>query len=148
MSRSNLVTFMLFLLPFAAAVRGDVIVGNPADPGSGAEGPFDDYHGEYQQVYSSGLFSGPYDITGLEFFNTAFQAASGTNLGSGSVVISLSTTAADWNTLSNTFSANLGPIETQVFSGTIGGPWTFPGTLVLPFSSPFIYDPSQGNLLV
>ncbi|MBV8842126.1 MAG: hypothetical protein JO307_04870 [Bryobacterales bacterium] len=148
MRSSNLFAFTLVLVPFATLAHADVIAGDPAhpDPGTGLCVPFACfYQGEYQQVYSSSLFSGPFDITGLQFFDSIFAP---TGRASGSEVISLSTTSANWNTLSSTFSANVGPTATQVFNGTIGAARPFPGTLVLPFSTPFLYDPSKGNLLV
>lgn len=60
----------------------------------------------------------------------------------------MSTTAAAWNTLSTNLAANIGSNNTQVFTGNIGAPGTFPGTLNFLFSSPFFYDLSQGNLLI
>jgi len=136
----------LVLLPLAATVQAQVLAGSPADPNTGSCIPFACfYHGEYEQVYTKNLFPGRYKITGLEFFDTIFAP---TGTASGSVVISLSTTSADWNTLSSTLSSNVGSDQVEVFKGMIGPPWTFPGTLKFPFSVPFIYDPSKGNLLV
>ena len=143
----TLLTANLVLLSLSLAARGDIIVGAPPDSGFGNCFPFGcDYSTEYQQVYTSSLFPGPYQITGLEFFNT--QDNTGSVLNSGSVAISLSTTPADWNTLSSTYSNNIGANNTLVFSGTIGGPWSFPGTLTFNFSTPFLYDPAAGNLLM
>lgn len=98
-------------------------------------------------MYTHGDFPGAYNITGVEFFNTSYNSSSN-SLNSGSVTISLSTTAANWNTLSTSFAANLGGNNTQEFSGTIGGPWAFGDSLTFNFSTPFLYDPSVGNLLM
>jgi hypothetical protein len=62
--------------------------------------------------------------------------------------ISLSTTSADWNTLSLSPTQNIGADDTQVFSGNLDQPWAFGDTLSIAFSTPFTYDPSEGNLLV
>jgi hypothetical protein len=139
---------MLILVSFPASTKADVLAGDPAnpDPGTGLCMPFGCfYQGEYQQVYTSSLFPGPFQIMGLEFFDSIFPP---TGRASGSVAISLSTTSANWNTLSSTLSANIGGNQKQVFNGTIAPPYPFPGTLMFPFSTPFVYDPSQGNLLL
>ena len=93
------------LLVFAAltpAMAGTVIVGTPADPGLGNSFPFGGNYdaatnGQYQQVYTQSLFTGPITITGLEFYNTQ-ENGSATAMNTGTFTISLSTTAADWNT--------------------------------------------------
>src|ERR1035438_3751318 len=66
------------LLVFAAltpAMAATIVVGLPADIQGGNAFPFGgDYshntNGEYQQVYTHSLFTGPITITGLEFYNT------------------------------------------------------------------------------
>jgi len=126
----------------------DTIVGQPADSGSGNCFPFGcPYNAEYQQVYTSSAFSGPITITGLEFFNTQANEGS-TSLPTGNYTIDLSTTSADWNSLSSNFSSNVGPDNTQVFSGSISQAWTFGDTLDIAFSTPFTYNPANGNLLM
>ena len=62
--------------------------------------------------------------------------------------ISLSTTSADWNTISSTFASNIGANNTQVFLGNLAQPWAFGDTLILNFSTPFTYNPALGNLLM
>ena len=125
----------------------DQIIELPADPGQGNYYPFGGYSGRYQQVYTSKAFSGAITISALEFFNT--QGNSGaTSTPSGTWTIALSTTSADWNTLSTNFSANVGGNNTVVFSGNLFQPWRFGNTLRINLSTPFTYLPRLGNLLM
>lgn len=148
-----LVAFILCLLLAAPAMAG-VTIGLPADVGVGNCFPFGCAYstygsGEYQQVYNSGQFATdtPITITSLEFYNTAFNF-NATAMNSGNWTISLSTTPADWNTLVPNFASNLGGNNTQVFSGNLAQPWGFGKTLQINLSTPFIYDPLAGNLLM
>jgi hypothetical protein len=143
--------FLLLLALGASTLCGaaPIVVGTPADSGTGNAFPFGgSFNGEYQQVYSSSLFSGPILITGLEFFDTQSDGG-GTALTGGTFTISLSITSADWDTLSGTLANNIGADETEVFSGTLAQPWAFGDTLSIPFSTPFTYTPGPGaNLLL
>lgn len=137
---------MLCLSFVVPAAKADVTIGLPA--ASNNCFPFGcGYSGEYQQVYTHGAFSGPITITNLEFFNTPYNSHA-TAMNSGTWTISLSTTSADWTTLSNTFASNIGSNNTQVFSGNLAQSWTFGDTLTIHLSTPFTYNPSQGNLLM
>jgi hypothetical protein len=132
----------------AIPAAANTILGLPADSGTGNSFPFGSaYSGEYEQVYTKGAFPGTMTVTGLMFFNTQFNSHA-TSLNTGTWTISLSTTSADWNTLSGTFAANIGGDNTQVFSGNIGQPWTFGDTLTINFSTPYTYNPANGNLLM
>lgn len=93
------------------------------------------YLGEYQQIYSASMFSGPVYITGITFFPTASV------LISGQFTIHLSTTSAGVTTISSTYANNIGADNTQFFSGTVSNVNSFAG-------GPFLYDPSLGNLLM
>jgi len=144
------------LLVFAAltpAMAGTVIVGTPADAGTGNSFPFGGNYdsfadGQYQQVYTHSLFTGPITITGLEFYNTQKNGGA-TAMNTGTFTISLSTTAADWNTLSPTAASNIGGDNTLVFSGSLAQTWAFGDTLSIAFSTPFTYTPGAGaNLLL
>jgi hypothetical protein len=144
------------LLVFAAltpATAGPVIVGTPADAGTANCFPFgckyDTYtNGTYQQVYTQSLFTGPITITGLEFYNTQNNGGA-TAMNTGTFTISLSTTAADWNTLSTVAASNIGVDNTQVFSGSLAQAWAFDKTLSITFSTPFTYTPgANANLLL
>ena len=142
---------LCFVLLTAASAVAGVIVGQPADPGTGNCYPFGCAYGgngtEYQQVYNSGQFSGPITINNLEFYNTQFDFAA-TAMNSGTWAISLSTTSADWNTLSGNFAANIGANNTLVFTGNLDQTWAFGDTLQISLTTPFTYDPSMGNLLM
>jgi hypothetical protein len=128
----------------------DEIIGLPASSSTGNCLPFGCPYSilpEYQQVYTAGAFSGPITITELKFFNTEYNSGA-TAINPATWAISLSTTSADWNTLSGTFAANIGPDNTTVFSGSLAQPWAFGDTLTIVLSTPFVYDPGDGNLLM
>jgi hypothetical protein len=135
-------------------VNGTVATGNkivvipPPDPNAGNCFPFGcAYKGEYQQVYTASLFRRPIKITGLQFYDSQTDTGA-TTMNDGTWQISLSTTSADWNTLSAEFTDNVGADNTVVFRGTLLQPWTFPYTLNIPLKVPYIYDPAAGNLLL
>jgi hypothetical protein len=142
--------FLLAILLLAALpAAADIIIGFPPDSGTGNRYPFGSaYSGEYQQVYSHTQFSGPITITNLEFYNTEYNSGA-TAMNSGNWMISLSTTSADWNTLSPTYANNIGANNTLVFNGNLYQPWAFGNTLQIILSTPFTYDPAaNGNLLM
>ena len=154
MSRTKLLLFaipliLLYVITVAPVFADDVIVGSPSDAGTGNCYPFGcAYSGEYQQVYTSSQFAtGPVLITGLEFFNTQFDVGA-TGMNSGNWAISLSTASVDWNTIGTTYANNIGPDNTLVFNGDLSQPWSFGDTLTIGLTTPFTYDPSQGNLLM
>jgi hypothetical protein len=67
--------------------------------------------------------------------------------------VNLSTTSKPPDQLSSTFADNVGPDDTQVFSGPLHTAVTFSGDptnfeVVINFSTPFYYDPMKGNLLL
>lgn len=67
--------------------------------------------------------------------------------------VNLSTTSKTADALSSTFAENVGPDDTQVFSGPLQAAVTLTGDptnfeVVLNFTTPFSYDPSKGNLLL
>jgi len=138
----------LFLLT-AMSASADVVVGLPPAAGGGNCFPFGCvYNAEYQQVYNHGQFGvAPITITDLEFFNTQTDVGA-TAMRSGTWTISLSTTAADWNTISGTYASNIGADNTTVFSGNLSQPWAFGDTLEIVLTTPFTYNPLSGNLLL
>lgn len=144
----KLLLFVALCLVIAVPAFADIVIGNPPDQGTGNCFPFGcAYTTNYQQVYSHPQFGGAILITGLEFFNT--QVDNGANMmNSGTWTISLSTSANNWNTLSSTFSQNLGGDNTQVFKGNLSQSWAFGDILTINLSTPFLYDPSKGNLLM
>jgi hypothetical protein len=132
-----------------APALADQTIGLPPDSNTGSCIPFGcAYNGEYQQVYTARAFSGPITINDLEFFNTSFNSGA-SSMNGGFWTISLSTTSADWNTLSGNFSSNIGPDNTVVFSGDLVQPWGFGDTLHINLTTPFTYTPGPGaNLLL
>jgi hypothetical protein len=67
--------------------------------------------------------------------------------------VDLSTTSKTPDGLSSTFAENVGPDDTQVFSGPFQTAVTFNGDptnfeVTINFVTPFFYDPAKGNLLV
>jgi PEP-CTERM motif len=146
--RSAWILVLVGFLGWASPASADTIIGLPADSGTGNCFPFGcAYSDEYQQVYTSGAFSGPLTIGDLEFFNTQYDGGA-TGMNSGNWDIFLSTTSADWNTLSSTFGDNLGADNTLVFSGNLAQAWAFGDTLEILLSTAFAYNPANGNLLM
>ncbi len=146
-------TALALLLTRAEEVRAGFVIGLPADSDNGNEYPFGANYGsggtgEYQQVYAASAFpGGPITITGLQFFNTQYNF-NATSLPSATVTISLSTTSANWNTLSSTYGNNIGGNNTAVFSGNLSRPWAFGDTLSITLTTPFTYNPAPGSNLL
>ena len=146
--RGLLVVAAVAVMAMATPSKADVIVGQPADSGAGNCIPFGctiAWTPEYQQIYAASQFSGPITITNLEFFNTQFQNT-GASPNTGTFTISLSTTSAAVNGLDPTLAHNIGPDNTVVFEGSL--PSLSGGVMSLILSTPFTYDPTQGNLLM
>jgi hypothetical protein len=112
----------------------------------------------FQQVYGAsqfGSFGGPRLITAIAFRPDVQQ---GSNLmpTPGLLQISLSTTSRAVGGLSTAYADNVGVDNTLVLNsqytwatantGPPGGPRNF--DIVIVFATPFLYDPSQGNLLI
>jgi hypothetical protein len=138
------------VLSFAALplTARTLVVGSPPDNATGNCYPFGcAYNGQYQQVYTHTLFSEPVVINALQFSNTEENEFAG-DMNSGAWAVSLSTTPADWNTLSADFSSNVGPDNKTVFIGNLARPWAFGDTLTILLTTPFSYDPAKGNLLI
>lgn len=113
----------------------------------------------YQQVFAASQFasfSGPQSISQIAFRPDA--RAGGTFMAAYSdLEINLSTTRAEIDfTLSTTFANNVGADDTRVFDGAltlssaftgpVGGPKDF--DIIINLITPFLYDPSAGNLLM
>jgi hypothetical protein len=109
---------------------------------------FPAYIGEYQQVYShTALGSSPFTITSLGFETEPSSAGNST---SEDVQVSLSTTSATPTTLSADYAANRGPDNQVVFSGVLSFTALGNGSFdfVINLTSPFTYNPANGNLLL
>jgi hypothetical protein len=112
----------------------------------------------YQQVYAASEFTaagGPVLITRISFRPDADWGGPFDGV-LPEVQINLSTTKAGPDTLSTTFSANVGADDTMVHSGplhlsslfsrSLSGPMDFDINITL--ATPFLYDPAAGNLLL
>lgn len=111
----------------------------------------------YQQVFESsqfGAMSGPEFITEIAFRRDGDNFVLPFSYSFSNIVIGLSTTSAAPDALSGNFSANQGSDFTVVHSGGLtlssassgsGGPQPF--DIVISLTTPFLYDPSAGNLL-
>jgi hypothetical protein len=110
----------------------------------------------YQQVYASSQFSsGPILINAILFRPDAFQGAAFSST-LPNIQIDLSTTSVTPSTISTTFANNVGANDTVVFNGALatsssftgpaGGPKNF--DIVINLTTPFLYDPSAGSLLM
>jgi hypothetical protein len=95
-------------------------------------------------VYDASFFSGPILIDTMTFYNSEFDSPD--TFDPATYTFKLSTTSAADGTLSSTMSANIGPDEAVFGVFAIGG-----GAVPASFSfvgTPFLYDPSAGNLLL
>ena len=127
--------------------QASTIVIGTANPDDGNAIPFGFTQGSvYQQVYAAQNFSGPIGISAVNFYHTAFVTELD-SIATGTYRVYLSTTGAAVDGLNTTnFDANAGANEMLFFSGTLGG--AVGGVLALSGSTPFLYDPSDGNLLL
>lgn len=146
------------------AVAGTLTI--PGGPGD-AQGPAPiNYYGvsgsQVQQIYDASFFTGPTEISGISFraFPGAapgFFTSNTVNIADLTVALSNTNVSGDENAglqPSATFAANEGANLTTVFSGpatlstaaTGVGPQPFDYTV--NFTTPFLYNPTSGNLLV
>jgi hypothetical protein len=143
-----LLCLALACLASLPAVANTLIIGNPPDSGSGNCFPFGcAYNAEYQQIYNQTDFSGAINITDLFLYNTQYNSGA-TQTDAGTFTVNLSTSSKNVNNISGAFASNIGPDNTQVFSGSINQSWQFGNTLDIHFSKSFSYDPSKGSLLI
>jgi hypothetical protein len=104
------------------------------------------YVGEYQQIYAASSFGDAFNITQIAFqtgTSSSHPLTSTFNLG-------LGTTTASPMAPGNNYAANRRPDLASVFSGTVTVPSTGSGSFdfIIPLATPFLYDPSAGNLLL
>lgn len=114
----------------------------------------------YQQIYDASQF-GLLGTNGGGIDRISFRYHGNYNTASiiyNSMVVTLSTTTNAVDNLGTNFASNVGPDSVVVFSGKYTLPptpyptdhqlhaWPFPMTI--PFSAPFNYNPTNGNLLL
>lgn len=153
MSRITRITAIAFagtLLIFLAPARADVIIGAGANSGNFFPFTGDGYNvnTRYQQVYKSSFFSGPTLITSISFFDSNYPGAV---FETADYAFTLSTSKYAVDHL-NTSDLNDNPgADAALFAsvhlaGATGSMFTISaGT---GGGAAFIYDPSQGDLLV
>jgi hypothetical protein len=144
-NRTRFMACCALLLGTALPVRSQSItVGT--NPTSNNGFPFVRYDARYQQLYAASNFSHAISIGALQFY-----AAPGlppgwpfpASIADGTYRIGFSTTSTTSENLSANFTANVGSPLVSFFSGVYNS-----GGLVLTGSSPYFYDPTQGNLLL
>jgi hypothetical protein len=118
----------------------------PSDPGLGLCEPFA-CATHIQQVFDASLFSSGMIIKMLTFFNLQPNSAEGF-VEPAQYRFSLSTTARNSTSLSQDFASNLGNDTVQVLTWDVAGFTTDFESLQLSLSSPFLYNPALGNLLL
>lgn len=116
--------------------------------------PFNNFEGRYQQAYAADQFdSGLLSITEIAFRTDAFQPSWSSDL---TFTVNLSTSVNPVGSLSTTFADNVGADGAQVFSASSGifsstssgGPGPSAFDVILALDTPFLYDPSAGDLLM
>ena len=118
--------------------------------------PFNFGSMRYQQVYAASEFGlDPIYIDAM-LFRPDSEAGDAFSTVLASVQVNLSTTSLGPDTLSNEFAANVGLNDTIVRSGAlplssadVAGPGnTRAFDVFIPFTTPFLYNPASGNLLL
>jgi hypothetical protein len=120
------------------------------------------FHYRYQQVFAASQFSGIVQgggwINGMILRSDGGESLGGPGYSIQSLQINFSTTSKLPDSLSSTFADNVGPDDTIVFGPANRGagalyetgssPQPFYELQAIRFSTPFFYDPLQGNLLL
>src|SRR5580698_9952647 len=145
MKRTLITLCSLCCLSIGALLGSSITVGT--DNGSNNfpfSGPFYGYPGtDYQEAYASSDFTGPINITGIDFFLGAGFTGS---LYAGTYTLSLSVISSNIGSLSSTnLAGNIGSDDTIFESVALSG--KAPNTLAFS-GTPFLYNPTLGNLLL
>jgi hypothetical protein len=160
---------LALLILAGGLLAGPAFAGTVTAPGGAgdAQGPAPlRYYGsggsQVQQIYDSSFFSGPTQISAISFRATPGAAPSfffSNTVTASDLTVALSNTGVSANENSGlqpstTFASNEGANLTTVFSGPITlstaatGVGAQPFDYTVNFTTPFIYDPKAGNLLV
>lgn len=145
------------ITPSVARAQTPFYIGSPfnAQNITGYQGPFlwDNMQApsiRYQQVYRNSDFTdfvqGPVMINEISFDTSAAAI----NVSFANIQVDLSTTSAQPDGLSSTFSANVGHDDAMVYSGPVQLKTTGfgPYEAHIFLQHPFFYDPAMGNLLL
>jgi hypothetical protein len=133
---------LFFVAAFSPA---QALVIGVADPGQANSIPFGQTTGGfvYQQIYNAANFSSSININEITFYNST--SPGGTPM-TGNFDIYLSATIAQVGALPTDVPAGFPNSLSKVFSGSL--PTVSAGRLDFNLLSSFLYDPSQGNLLM
>ena len=104
----------------------------------------------YQQVYASTGFPGRVLLTGIALRPNKDSTSAWTGVG-GSMIVRLSTTLTGPDQLSPIFANNIGSDEAEVYAGSPAidtDPSRNEFDYIIHFDTPFLYEPSQGHLLL
>lgn len=155
--KTILVPLAFFLFSFIVpAVKADtIIIGTTTSFGTNLPFGFNVastvpvYRGEYQQIYSRNRFTSaaPLAITQVAFASSSFSNPSTAIY---DLTINLSTARTSTLIPSTNFAANRGADSTTVFSGSLTAVLSARNEfdLVINFTTPFIYDWREGDLLL
>lgn len=129
-----------------------------ADGNSSTSWPFDVATMRIQYIYDSSHFTNNGVTFPILINQIRYRANASTTTwtgSSGTLQMDLSTAPFDFLAITNTFASNHGADQTNVYNGpltcnagssTTGTPGPFYTTVT--FSQPFLYDPSQGDLVI
>jgi hypothetical protein len=157
--RRTITVLSLFAFAFAALAQSSLVAPNGygnVEGNSSATSPFTSSSFRLQMVYNASLFAGlgPIRISSISFRIDGASSGDVLYVFSGATV-QLSTTPVAPDALSPVFANNVGGNVQTIFNGAIsfGGAYQAgaspqPFGQSIPGSSSFIYDPSQGNLLL
>jgi len=153
MNRNKFVRFLAAMLILGGTnllATGRLFAGlvtvEPVTANSAMSWPLNVSELHWQQVYDHSWFgTGPVVVDKIGFLAAIFSRS--ISFGP-DFTVRMSTTTAAPGGLSTTFAANAGPDESVVFANSVTFT-TVPDTYAtVSLTTPFVYDPTQGNLLV
>ena len=156
--KKNITMFLLWTTALAALAQGTVVVvpngfGN-VEGNSSMSDPISSSSFRYQQVFSASQFANPGFINSI-WFRLDGATANNPLLFFGGGSVTLSTVPVGPDGLSPVFANNVGVNAVTIFSGGFSfGGTSEPGAMPQAFhqtfgaTTPFFYNPAQGNLLM
>ncbi len=147
MSQCAIIVLAIGML-IAGASRGETVSFGVSSDGAANVYPFGgSYSGEYQNIYSSTGFMGPFTITEISFDATNFNGElTGSATAMYDLMLRLGTTSSQ-PTAPGSFSANANNLVT-VFDGSESITLTPASGLTFNLSTPFVFNPTSGENLV
>ena len=136
---------LLVVLNAQRAAADSIVIGAPGDAAFCI--PFGcNVPDRYQQIYSGATFGQGFLITEIGFPYTLDQMSP--FIDPANYIIRLATTATAVGSLSTNLDSNVGADAVVVFSGPLSGAVERGSALSLTLPVPFLFDPSNGNLLL